>query len=128
MAEKRRWSARACLLGVSLAALFMVLAGTASAAPILAFETPTSPTNGTPTLSGTSTDETDPVTVSISEGASVVRTFEITQVAGGTWSVTVPAPESLPSGSYTATAEQSEVGEAGTAGPVSFEVDTDPPS
>ena len=98
--------------------------------PTVTIEGPKSPTGDTtPPFSGTASENTE-VVVHVFEGATEVGVGETT-ASGGKWS-TSTLSKALPTGkhSFTATAtETSGIGNAdGKAGPVSFEVDTEPPT
>jgi hypothetical protein len=102
--------------------------------PAVSLDPVPSPTNdSTPTLTGgagTATGDASTVAVAIYEGGSVsggpVRTEEVT-VSGSTW--TAGPVASLPDGTYTALAEQSdEAGNTGKSTAVTFTVDTTPPA
>jgi hypothetical protein len=148
MQAKSRWSARRhlvgrrdipgrrVLFGLIVAAPLALLAGpVASASAMLVMEKPLGGTVTnvtTPTFSGTTEDTSDPVTVVVHEGTSItgppLPPLTAPVSLEGTWSVT---SESLPDGSYTAEAEQTETGGMGetlTAGPVTFTIDTKPPA
>jgi large repetitive protein len=94
----------------------------------------TTTNNTTPTFAGSASDFVDPVTLQVYEGTSAagspVRSVEAPAPVTGAWSVTV-SPE-LPDGSYTAVAEQTELGGLGetfkSEPPVTFTVDTAAPA
>ena len=131
---KSRRNALRGLAGLITTAAFALMLGTsASAAPIISIATPQAgaTTGPLPTFSGASTDAEDLVTVLVHDGTStgtVARTLEVTPQAGGAWTVELPVGAPLPAGEYTAVAEQSELGEPGQSEPVSFTVDTEPPT
>jgi hypothetical protein len=124
-------------VAVAVFALGPVSAATA-AAPNLTLESPANGSvsnNQTPTFTGTTDDSFleeeaffDPVTVRIyaAEGAEV-QELKSTSPPGSTWSLG-PA-QALPSGTYTAQAEQKRLleTEAGKSLPVTFTIDTTPP-
>jgi large repetitive protein len=125
---------------VTLAALVVGFSASAlAAAPEIAI---THPLTGSftndqaPSLVGTTTDTTDPITLKIYAGANVVEPpiQTLTELAPkevspgrGSWELT---PEvALAQGKYTAVAEQTNVGEeTGTSSAVIFTVDTTPPA
>lgn len=91
------------------------LANAHAAGPSVAIVSPPaggSTSESAPLLSGTTSDEIDEVTVELFAGASAagtpVRTFESSAPTGGAWSAQTPSP--LPNGTYTALAEQTELG------------------
>lgn len=126
----RRDLARA--LAAALLTLLVLVGGPAAAAsatPSLALEQPLNGSftkNQLPLFTGTSDDESEPVTLEIYPGPSAmgvpasVATSAVP--SGGTWSVTPEAP--LVAGEYTAIAKQ----ESTTSEPVTFTVDTTPPA
>jgi hypothetical protein len=90
--------------------------------------------NTTPTFSGSASDFVDPVKLKVYEGTSAtgspVRPMEAEPApVTGAWSTTVsPA---LADGTYTAVAEQTEIGglaETSKTSPVTFTIDTAPPT
>jgi major membrane immunogen (membrane-anchored lipoprotein) len=118
-----------------VALLFVLVVGPAStavaAAPNLAITSPStaSSTNSqTPLFSGT-TDDTlfDPITLKVHEGGTaagtVVQTLEQLSAPLGIWELT---PVTLEPKQYTAVAEQTSLGETGSA-EVTFTVDTTAP-
>jgi major membrane immunogen (membrane-anchored lipoprotein) len=114
--------------GVSGAVTFTVDA-TPPSVSIEAVPTPSKDT--TPTLeggAGTATGDNPSVKVTIYRGSSPGGTVETSQtvgVSGGRWSFTSP---SLPDGTYTAQAAQTDTaGNTGKSGGVTFVVDTTPP-
>jgi hypothetical protein len=121
---------------VTLAALVPGSTGVALAAPPnVTIEAPvnaSSTNNQRPLFSGASSDSEDLVTVQIYAGSSATGTpvqmlAPLVPPVLGTWSAEVQAP--LAQGRYTAVAEQTnEASETGTSGPVTFTVDTTPPS
>jgi hypothetical protein len=114
---------------VALVLLVVGLVGTAAAAPPnVNLESPTTGAsrNATPVISGTTDDSLDPITVGIDDqGEDTVQTFTVMPV-GTAWST--PAANTLPDGTYTAFAEQTNAAlEKETSG-VTFTVDTTPPA
>src|ERR1700726_2563729 len=134
MGAKSRRSARIGSSTLLAAASLALLAAPASAAPILTMTAPEAGarTNGPPTFSGSTSDGLDTVKVLVYKGTSAPGsplTLE-SKPSGSSWSVQVPKPEALTSGSYTAVAEQSELLgllETAETGPVTFSVDTSKP-
>ena len=134
MATKSRRIAHTALLGLLLAACCALLPASASAAPMLTMEAPlaSATTGATPTFSGATDDPTDTVEVKIYEGEStsgtLLRTLPATP-SGDSWTVQVPALEGLPAGTYTAVAEQTQLGETSNSEPpVTFTVSTEKPT
>lgn len=122
---------RAALAALIALAVLLVGPVAAQAAPELTIDTPTAETrtnDPAPPFEGTTNDVFDPVTVLLytgsSAGGSPVQTSAgVLPTLQGNWATTLP--ESLPSGQYTAVAEQGELlGEEGTSAPVTFVVDT----
>jgi large repetitive protein len=126
---------RRALLRASLAALILIAVGPvagAGAAPGIAIVSPSNgsyTSNQLPLFSGATDDTADPLTLDIYEGtfaAGVPAEMLFTPFApsGGTWELTPILP--LPSGTYTAVAEQTELAsaETGMSAPVTFTVDT----
>jgi hypothetical protein len=121
---------------VTLAALILGSTGVALAAPpSVTIEAPvngSSTSNQRPLFSGASSDSEDLVTVEIYAGSSATGTpvqalTPLVPPLLGTWSIEAEAP--LAQGRYTAVAEQTnEASETGTSEPVTFTVDTTPPS
>jgi hypothetical protein len=120
------------------ALLVLALAGArpAIAAPLLAIESPATGSvtdhssvaiAGTTSFAGGSETPTE-VTVNIYEGSTVsatpVQSRSAAPSESGAWNVDV----SLGDGTYTAVAEQSELGESGQSLPVTFTVDTTRPN
>jgi hypothetical protein len=131
------WMGRRRLIGVVVAALALLAAGpvaTAMASVVMEGSPGASTNNTTPTFSGSATDFVDPVTLNVyqegaSAGGSPVRSPTTEPAAlSGAWSVTVTSP--LEEGTYTAVAEQTELGGLGETSmttPVTFRIDTTPP-
>jgi hypothetical protein len=131
---KSRSGARRIYLGLILAVTLAL--GTASdayaSAPLVMEPLPGGHTtnNTTPTFSGSSEDRVDPVTVEIYEGEEAAGTPVQTPIGSpspisGDWSVAVSSP--LADGTYTAVAEQSELGGLGqtsVTSPYTFTVNT----
>lgn len=127
-------AALAALLSLALA---LIGAPKALAAPTIVISAPEAhsfTSDTTPTIAGTtsytgSEAEPAPVAVSIYQGEStsggVVASTTTNPSSDGSWSLTPPA---LEQGTYTAVAEQSELGEAGTSNAVTFTVDTTSPA
>jgi large repetitive protein len=117
----------------TLAVLLTSLAAQTAAAgakPLLAIEAPGSGTvtNETPLFSGSTSDNEDPVVVSIFKEGGFVESAEATPNGSFEWSV---QPAVLgEDGSYTAVAEQTESvsGETTETAPVAFTIDTQPPT
>jgi len=142
MRANSRSSARTGLLGIVLLVLLLLLAVPADASALLSLQEPTSgsTTGVMPTFSGETDDAENPVKVLIYAGASVVGepvlTLEATPPFAGSWSAQAfEASEALAGGLYTALAEQTEpliegegLGQSSSAGPVSFEVDSELPT
>jgi hypothetical protein len=112
------------------ALLALGFAGTATASASISITSPGSGsinTNGTPTFRGLAEEPGGEVTLLIYEGptvgASPVQKWKTHAFAGGTWFV---VPTKLTDGTYTAIATQVEP--AATSLPVTFIVDTAPPS
>jgi hypothetical protein len=132
---KSRWSARRVVLGLILGvpfALFAAPAAGASAALLMSAPLSGSATSATPTFSGSTEDNEDAVTVVVHEGASsagpIAQTLAPVPASGGLWSA---AAASLPEGTYTAVAEQTEsadMDQTSFSNAVTFEVVTKPPS
>jgi large repetitive protein len=119
---------------VSLVAIAMGPAALALAEPpTLTIESPVNGSignNQTPSISGSTNDPFDEVTVKIYAGSGVggspAQTLTAPLPLGGAWST--PAAESLGDGVYTAQASQISVGEEGTSEPVTFAIDTSSPT
>ena len=100
--------------------------------PIVTLNQPTSPSkNTTPSFTGTASDSTL-ITVKIYAGATVKGSVVSTATAtgtGGSWSSGNASP-ALEDGQYTATATQEGLvgNPAGVSPPVTFTVDTEPPT
>jgi large repetitive protein len=132
--------ARTARVGATLVVAFVLLAlvgaTPALATPMLAIGSPTggSVTNhSTVTISGTtsyagSSENPTEVTVHVYEGATAsgtpVQSPSAAPSESGAWTVHA---SSLSDGTYTAVAEQSEMGESGSSPPVTFKVDTTAP-
>ena len=123
------------LAALALLALALLAAGrVAGAAASVTIESPpdeTTTNDATPTFAGSAESLGGAVTLSIHEGGSAAGSIaqELTALPfAGTWSVTATTP--LADGTYTAVAEQSELlGEPFPPSlPVTFTVDTTPPS
>jgi hypothetical protein len=125
---------------VTLVALVVGFSASAmAAAPELAITSPLAgsfTSSQTPSLSGTSNDTTDPITLKIYAGASVAEPpiQTLTQLVplevepgGATWGLT---PEvALAAGQYTAVAEQTNTSaETGTSSAITFTIDITPPA
>jgi hypothetical protein len=135
---RSRSSARRVYLGLIVAvplALGTVPVARASAALVMeAFPGAPTTNNTTPTFSGSTDDYLDPVTVNIYEGETATGKPVQTPTGSpsaisGSWSATVTTP--LQDGTYTAVAEQSELGVLGQTSvtpPFTFTVDTMPPT
>ncbi len=141
MTVGRNFARALALTLVTLAALVVGFSASAmAAAPELAITSPLAGSftdSATPSISGTSNDTLDAVTLKIYAGASVGETPIQTlndlvplEVSPGqaTWEVTPPV--ALESGEYTAVAEQTNVSttETGVSTAVTFTVDTIPPA
>jgi large repetitive protein len=120
------------------AALVLAQAGArpAIAAPMLAIEAPAAGSvtdhssvtiSGTTSYTGSSETPTE-VTVNIYEGTAAggtpVQSHSASPATTGAWSV---GASPLADGTYTAVAEQSELGEPGSSPPVTFKIDTTTP-
>jgi Bacterial Ig-like domain len=124
--------------GLILAAALLMItvrAGSASAALVMeAFPGGPVATDTTPTFHGSSSDVFDPVTVDIYQGETaggepVRAPTAYPSSISGSWSITVITP--LEPGTYTAVAEQAELGGVGrteTSAPYTFTVVTMPPT
>jgi Bacterial Ig-like domain len=135
MDAKSRWRAHRVYLGLALAVtLTLCVLPVAGASAALVMESfPASRTsNTTPAFAGSTLDGVDPVTVNIYEGDTA--SGEPVQAPRGapaadSWSAIVAAP--LKDGTYTARAEQTEVGGFGhtdLSEAHTFTVDTRPPT
>ncbi|HXN39066.1 MAG TPA: Ig-like domain-containing protein [Solirubrobacteraceae bacterium] len=113
-------------------ALFAAPVASASAALVMSAPLSGNTTNATPTFSGSTEDNEDPVTVVVHEGASstgpIAQTLTPVPASEGLWSATAA---SLAAGTYTAVAEQAEsadMDQTSFSNAVTFEVVTAPPS
>ncbi|HTB69654.1 MAG TPA: Ig-like domain-containing protein, partial [Solirubrobacteraceae bacterium] len=104
--------------------------------PAVSLTPVTSPTNDpTPSFgggAGVAPGDIAAVTLKIYSGAEVsgvaLRTVSVAP-SGGTWGTTLTPGETLPDGTYTAQAEQSdEAGDTSTSAPSTFKIDTTPPT
>ncbi len=115
----------------------LALASSAQAAGMLTIESIEPPSGGAtgrppttgplPTINGEAIDLAEPVYVLIYEGESTspLLTLEASPNGQGEWAVMVPSGDRLPSGSYTAVAEQEDG--AFTSPPFAFSVSTSSP-
>ncbi len=115
---------RALLAGlVVTAAALAASVAPALATPVLSIESPVSGTvtNEThPTIAGVSSDTEDAITVVVLKEGSFYESATAEPSASNQWSVQLPTP--LEDGEYSVFAEQTEVGETGRSGSVSFTV------
>ncbi len=128
------------LLQALAAATFVLalapLASAHAAAPAVTISSPAqggSTTESAPLFSGTTSDSVDPVTVYVFEGAgttgTLVGTVQSSSPSFGAWSAQAVSP--MRNGTYTAVAEQSEMGTPeppGFSEAVTFTIDAPPPA